>query len=463
MSLRKRVINASAWSLAGFVVAQAVRFGSNLLMTRLLMPEVFGVMAIATMVMAGLALFSDVGLAPNIIRSKRGHDPLFLNTAWIIQILRGLVLCAFGIVIAVLMLLANRDGIVPKDTAYADPRLPYVVAILSLSALISGLQSTKVFEASRNVSLIQVTKMGLIAQIAGVICMIAWVGIDRSIWALVAGSICASVVGTIMSHIWLPGNANRWHWDRLAYWEIIRFGKWIFVSSILAFLVLNGDRLVLGALVSGTMLGVYVIAFLIVNAVDQVLAKLITDVSFPAFSEVARDRLSSLTTNYYRFHDVIAFAAYFCSGILMVSGHTLINLLFDKRYEDAGWMAQILAVSLLTVPLRLGAHCFLVFGSAKIYTLLHAIRVGTLYIVVPIAFHLYGLAGALWGVVFAHVSFAPLVIFYMMKFGIFSRRKELLALPAVLVGVLLGIGLNLTVPLVRAPVFVFSEHVVTIK
>jgi hypothetical protein len=62
ISLRQRVLKAGAWTLAGFGASQVIRFGSNLLMTRLLVPEMFGVMAVANVVMVGLSLFSDIGL-----------------------------------------------------------------------------------------------------------------------------------------------------------------------------------------------------------------------------------------------------------------------------------------------------------------------------------------------------------------------------------------------------------------
>ena len=94
------MLAAGAWSLAGYAVSQVIRFGSNLIMTRLLVPEMFGVMAIATIVMVGLAMFSDLGLRQSIVQSRRGDDPAFLNTAWALQILRGLVLWAIALAIA---------------------------------------------------------------------------------------------------------------------------------------------------------------------------------------------------------------------------------------------------------------------------------------------------------------------------------------------------------------------------
>src|SRR5262245_66533122 len=102
ISLKKRVLKAGTWSLVGYGLSQAIRFGSNLLMTRLLVPEMFGVMAIATMLMIGLAMFSDAGLKQNVIQSNRGNDPAFLNTAWMIQILRGVLLWFFALCAALL-------------------------------------------------------------------------------------------------------------------------------------------------------------------------------------------------------------------------------------------------------------------------------------------------------------------------------------------------------------------------
>ena len=115
-----------------------LRFGSNLLVTRLLVPKMFGVMAIAMLVMTGLAMFSDLGFKPNVVQSRRGDDPVFLNTAWVTQILRGMLLWLFALIASLLIYNANRIGIVPKGTVYADPILPFVVAILSLTAVTSG-------------------------------------------------------------------------------------------------------------------------------------------------------------------------------------------------------------------------------------------------------------------------------------------------------------------------------------
>src|SRR5882672_9646548 len=114
--LRARVLHAGGWTVAGFALSQAIRFGANLVMTRLLVPEMFGVMAIATMLMYGLALFSDVGLRQSIVQSRRGSEAVFLNTAWAVQILRGALIWCAALALALGVTLLDRSGMIPRDS-----------------------------------------------------------------------------------------------------------------------------------------------------------------------------------------------------------------------------------------------------------------------------------------------------------------------------------------------------------
>ena len=105
-------------------LSQVLRFGTNLLMTRLLAPDAFGVMAIAYVIMGGLAMFSDFGVKPIIIRSERGSDPAFLNTAWTIRNFQGVLLWLLTVGFALLIALANHLDMISKHSVYADPRVP---------------------------------------------------------------------------------------------------------------------------------------------------------------------------------------------------------------------------------------------------------------------------------------------------------------------------------------------------
>jgi O-antigen/teichoic acid export membrane protein len=447
------VYAAGVWSFAGYGWSQVVRFGSNLVLTRLLVPELFGIVAIANLVLICLTMFSDIGLNVSVIQSHRGKEPIYLNTIWVTQIIRALVLWLLAVAVAFFILAADRFGLVPKESVYANPSLPYVIAVAAVAAFFSGLRSTKVYEAGRELALGRVTQIEIISQLANILLIFLWVAFDRSVWALVAGSVFSSFLAMVLTHIWLPGHPNHWQWDKAAFRQILSFGKWIFLSSAMGFLAFNGDRLVLGGLIGATLFGVYIIAFAIVSSVDQVLARIISSVAYPALSETARDRPEKLKENYYRFYIIIASTAYFFTGFLMISGHNLIRLLYDQRYDDAGWMLQILAVALLTVPLRLASQCFLIFNAPHTYSYIHAFRLVALYGSIPVGFHFFGLPGGLVAVVFASFATVPIIIVYAVKFGLFDWRKELLLLTVVLPGAVGGVLFKLIVDPVRMHAF----------
>jgi O-antigen/teichoic acid export membrane protein len=425
LSLRQRVLNAGMWSLGGFALSLVMRFGSNLLMTRLLAPEMFGVMAIASTVLIGLAMFSDVGLRQNIVQSKRGEEPDFLNTAWVIQIVRGLFICGIALCVCATILLAGHLGKFPADSVYAAPSLPYVVGALSVTAVLQGFESTKQFEASRGISLSRITALEILTQIFGLAGMLAWVFFDRSIWALVFGTLCGSLARTVLSHTFLPGVGNRWHWDPEAAHEVVNFGKWIMVASVFGFLVNSGDRLLLGGLVDASTLGYYSIASLFVGSIEGVLSKLMGDVSFPAFSEIVRNRAENLKANYYKFLAVIASVAYFSSGILMTFGGTLIGRLYDPRYGAAGWILQLLAATLIAIPFRLATQSFLALGKPKLQSSVVLLRLIVLFTATPVGFYLIGLEGAIFGIVLSQFCVIPLIAFYNIRYGLFDLRNEL--------------------------------------
>src|SRR4030067_2852480 len=104
LTLRQRVLQSGSWTLLGYGVNQALRLGGNLILTRLLFPEAFGMMAIIQAVAFGAHMLTDVGIGPSVVQKERGNDPAFLNTAWTIQIIRGilvwLALCAMALPIA---------------------------------------------------------------------------------------------------------------------------------------------------------------------------------------------------------------------------------------------------------------------------------------------------------------------------------------------------------------------------
>src|SRR4029434_3703942 len=130
--------------------------------------------------------------------------------------------------------------------------------------------------------------------------------------------------------------------------------------------------------------------------------------------------------------------AYLCSGMLMMSGQSLIGLLYDPRYREAGWILEVLAVALLTVPFQISIQSYMALGKPRLYSNILAIRLVALVLALPIGSYFFGLSGALWGLVFSQFLSVPITILYNIRYGLFDLRRELFSLPMVFVGMAAG-------------------------
>ena len=156
-----RVLRSASWMVIGYGGSQALRLAANLVLTRLLFPEAFGLMALVSVVSIGLSLFSDVGVGPSIAQSKRGDDPDFLNTAWTIQVTRGLLLWGLTGLIAW-----------PMAQFYAAPELTLYLPIAGIGLMIAGFNPTRIETANRHLLVGRLTVLELTSQVIGIGTMI---------------------------------------------------------------------------------------------------------------------------------------------------------------------------------------------------------------------------------------------------------------------------------------------------
>lgn len=438
-SLKHRLVRAASWSLLGFGLSQVIRLGSNLLLTRLLAPDLFGVMAIGYMVMVGVGMFSDIGLGPSIVRSSRGDEPRFLNVSWVVQILRGSIITIFGLGVALALHLMSNTGVhTSASSVYGDPRLPGVVAGLSMLGVIAGLESTKVWLERRRMALGRLTQIELASGIATTAVTIFWAYWSRSIWAFVFGGLIGAVVRTTLTHWALPGPANRFEWESKAFDEIFAFGKWAFLSSMLTFLISSGDRILLGGVLDPQTMGFYSIAFLIINSLQTAVGKIEAYAVLPALAEVVRDRPAELKRTIYRVRLPVDVVCLLSAGALFIVGDLVVKLLYDNRYAPAGWMMSILALTLVTTRLDMFDQCVLSLGRPKLLSGLSAVRLVTIYTLIPLGYFLDGVEGVIWGVAGSSLANAFAVLYLQGRMGLLDMKRELIALPLFAIGLLFG-------------------------
>lgn len=377
-------------------------------MTRLLVPEMFGVMAIVIILMMAMNMFSDIGIGTNIVQKKGELSDSYLNTAWTLQIIKGFLLWIVMAGIAWSLSFQLFGSLIRSESVYAHPELPVLIVVVGVSVIISSLHSTTAFTDDRALRQMRLTVIEVLGSFSAVLVMIGLGLLNPSIWALAAGAITGASVKSLMTHIYLDHRSHRLALDRSACNEILSFGKWIVMSSIAMLLLTQGDRLILESFISATELGVYSIALLICMAISQAFQKIGRSVLLPALSDVGRRDPARVSATYYSIRLRQDIPVIFVCGLLMVMGSELIDFLYDERYTKAGEMLEVLALSLLGLGFGISTICLTAIGKPRLLAISNTIRAVALWVLTPVVFLNAGLHAAIWVIATNFVVALPL-------------------------------------------------------
>lgn len=336
--LKARTVRGTSLTVIAFGGTNVLRLAGNLILTRLLFPEAFGLMAIVQVFMSGIEMFSDVGIRSSVIRSDRGDAEAFLNTAWTMQILRGFVLWIAACALAW-----------PAAAIYGEPLLAQLLPVVGLNAIIAGFTTTNVHSQNRHMRLGGIVGIDLLSQFLGLCLMVGLAWWLQSVWALVYGALVGNLIKLFLMHRLLPGIRNRLRLEWSSLREIISFGKYIFLSTITAFVINQSDKAILGTFVSFAALGVYNIGFFL-GTTPYVLAKMVANrVIFPLYR--MRHPLDSDDNRrkIFQMRRLSTLGALSAAAILAFSGPALVRFLYDPRYEAAGAIVSLIAFA--SVPM----------------------------------------------------------------------------------------------------------------
>lgn len=413
-TLSSRLLRGAGQTALGFVTAQALRFASNLVLARLLFPEAFGLMALVTVILVGAIMMSDAGIGQSIRQSARGDDPVFLNTAWTLQVGRGLFLWA---VIAALAW--------PASQFFRAPELALMLPVAGMTLLFSGLEPMKAEQAYRHLSVARVTLTEISSQVIGLSVMIWLAAQTGSVWSLVAGMVVASASKCVLFWLTLPGPGNWFQWERPAAAELFRFGIWIFFSSAFGFLLSQGDKAILGRYISQGDLGIFNIAFFLASAPMLLAGALTSALLLPAY-RIAGEEGAGAVDRLHRMRFVLTGTILALLAVLVVIGPWLVGVLYDARYQSAGqmlvWIALMQMWPLIGMTYDQAA---LASGDSRNFFWVIAFRAVVQTLLFVLGFWLMGLQGALIGQAVAAIIVHPAIVWIARRHGVWDARHDL--------------------------------------
>ncbi len=409
-SIKKLAFSGALWTFFGYGFGQGVRLISNLILTRLLFPEIFGLMSLVSTFMVGIGQFSDVGLGPSIIYSPKGDDPLFLNTAWTIKVIRGVILWLFSIFISF-----------PLSHVYNNPQILYLLPVIGLNFIFDGFLSTSVYTLNREVNVKKNIIFDLFFQLLQIAIMLIWAWFNHSIWALVGSGLISSFLKMIVSHFIIKNYSNKFAWQGEIAKEIANFGGWIFLSTAATFIAVQADKLILPKLYQNPseglkVLGVYIIALTFAMIPQDIVGVLSTKIIFPViakFSDLPRENLRrKILSKRWMVLLIIGVlvAVFFCFGDILISK------LYDKRYHQAKWMLPILALGIWPNLLyQTGVESLVAVGKPKYLAFSQTTKSIYMCIFPVLAYHWFGLIGFVIAVAINDFGLYSFVVYGLLK------------------------------------------------
>jgi O-antigen/teichoic acid export membrane protein len=416
--ISKSVTERLGWTTGSYAIAQSFRLVNNVVLARLLAPELFGIMLIVNTLRTGVELLSDIGVGQNIVSNKNGEDPEFYNTAWTLQIIRGIIL-------SIICLAATY----PVSILYQSQTIYKIIPVLSFIFIFTGLQSVSRFIAQKKMKLKIIGIYDIFVSISSLIIHVLCALYTQTIWALVYGGIISSLVAMLGSFFLISGMSYKLLLSKQYVIEILSFGKWILLSTIVYFLAMNFDRLFLARSLPFQILGIYGVARSLADVLSLLVARIGSMVIFPMVAaaghsnQILKEKLSGSRTT-------MLFGAAVAVSLFVSVSDLVVLLLYDDRYKAAAFMLPALAVGVwFSVLCTLSESVLLGLGRPSYGAIANVVKFVWLLIGLPFAIANYGVAGAVFVMATSEfVRYLPLLHSQKVEHISFFRQDLLITI-----------------------------------
>ncbi len=417
-SLSQKVARGGLWVFSLRITNRGLGFIRTIILARLLAPSDFGLLGIAMLAISTLETFSQTGFQAALVQKKENIE-CFLDTAWTVSVIRGIVLFA---------ILFFSAPIIAEFFNSAQATL--VIKVIAVSTLFSGLRNIGIifFQKELRFSRQFIYELSGTLVDLGVALTLAF--ILRNVWALVWGGLAAHFIRLIMSYILHPFRP-RIRFEKEKFQELFGFGRWVLGSSILGFLITQGDDIFVGKMLGVTALGLYQMAYLISNLPATEITHVISRVTFPAYSKL-QDDLPKLREAYLKVLQLTAFISMPLAGGIFVLAPEFVTIFLGDKWMPMIPAMQALVLSGLVRSIQASTGpIFLAVNRPYIIPKWQAIRLIVLVVLIyPFSIH-WGILGVSFAVFFStflsSLGFAFMVL-NITKCGISSFSK-MIALP----------------------------------
>lgn len=375
---------------------------------RILTPAQFGYFGIASLVLALLEVLTETGINVFLVQEKR---PLkeFINSAWIVSIVRGIILSLIIILLTPLIV-----------TFFNAPGAYETLLLIAIVPFIRGFINPAIITYQKDLLFAKEFKLRFVLFFIDVLVSIIFALLTRSASAFVYGLIASALIEVILSYVLIP------IWPKMQFELhkvklIIKRGWWVTMTGIFSYLADNGDNIAVGKIIGSSALGIYQVAYKLSTLPISEITNVVNQVMFPVYVKFADDKIR-LRNAFLKVTGVSSVVALILGSILFFFAEPIILISMGDQWTAAIPVIQILAIyGILRTMFGNFAPVFLSLGKQNYVAQMTFVRVTALLIsVIPLVM-MFGMVGAGYAMLLSIIVEIPVILFFVYKiFGKYS-------------------------------------------
>lgn len=389
-----------AASLGGVNVAASILNAVALLvLARLLTPEDFGIVALATAILSIVQSCTEMSLNNALIK-KKSIDQSHIDTVWTMALIRSALICLIFVAAAW-----------PLSIIYSNPELVPVFLVSGLTGAIIALQNPRVWLATKQMTFGPLAIAQFLRRALGVLFAVIFAVVLQTYWAIILGYLVGAVGVAAVSYILVP---YRPKFSLVHVREIWTFSRWVFLSQIFQTLNWRLDQLIVGMFVPKAQLGIYAMADNIAVIPARETVHPIRYALFPGLANISDDLHRMRQSLLLSQATIAMIVAPLGVGLALVA-EPAVELALGSKWLDTIPFIQIFCIVYTVGIFSIGLHpVSMALGKTKLLFIRQFMTVCVKIPAILTGLYLGGLVGAALGRLASDI-FAVAVEFFLMK------------------------------------------------
>jgi len=426
--LSKKVVRGGLWVFALRIIKKSIGLIKIIILARLLTPHDFGLLGIAMLAIYTLDTFSQTGFGHALIQ-KREEVESFLDTAWTVSVIRGLVL--FILLFLSAPLIADF---------FDSPQGTLVIRVLALSTLLSGTKNIGILFFQKEMEFNKQFFYELSVTFVDISVAITLAIILRNVWALVWATLAASFTSFFLSYVFHPYRP-RFKLQKDKFHKLFGYGKWVLGSSIVIFFAAQGDDAFLAKVLGVTALGIYQMAFTIGNYPASEITGVVSKVMFPTYAKL-QTFPQKLGDTYLRTITFVTLLSIPLTGGIITLGPKFTKIFLGEKWLPIITPLQILALSGMFRSIAgTGGVMFHAIGKPKLDFRMNLTRLIVIVITIYPLTITYGISGTSLSVLFGIMAACFSWLYFSVKETNVKFRNYLAVLFPPVIGTIFMCGM----------------------